>query len=140
MNLQLRRDAYRADGIFSTVVGENGPVCVGLEHAYLVDGVWTPKIYPGVFTCQRGLHRLHGMTEDFETFEITGVEDHKNLLFHWGNYNENSEGCVLVGESVVEARGHGMAHVEMVTNSRLTFAKFMQLQLGVERFLLTVEG
>lgn len=76
---------------------------------------------------------MHGMTEDFETFEITGVPGHSNLLFHWGNFNQDSEGCILLGERTAE-EGNG----EMITNSRAAFARFMGIQAGIGSFDLIV--
>lgn len=135
MNLFLKRKEYRADGIFSELSDENGNVVAHtLEHAYTTqDGRWAPKIPMGSWTCQRGGHRLHGMTADFTTFEIMNVPGHDNLLFHWGNYNKDSEGCVLVGKAEASVGG-----VHMVTESRTTFAAFMALQDGLDQFQLTV--
>jgi hypothetical protein len=140
MNLSLVRNSAREDGIFSQILDETEhEVCMTLEHAYPDGkGGWAPKIYAGTFECVRGKHRLHGMAEDFETFEITGVADHSNLLFHWGNWNENSEGCVLVGEFIAEGYRPGAPHTEMITNSRVVFAAFMKLQEGVDQFTLEV--
>lgn len=140
MDLALLRSSRRPDGIFSNLITlEDHEVCMTLEHSYRQDaaGDWYPKIYPGEFECVRGPHRLHGMTEDFITFEITGVKGHSNLLFHWGNWNENSEGCILVGDAIAEGE-HGGVHAEMITNSRVAFARFMKLQEGVDRFKLQV--
>jgi hypothetical protein len=96
------------------------------------------KIPNGVFDCVRGIHALEDGVP-FETFEITGVEGHSGLLFHWGNYNKNSKGCVCTGEDFVDAPKSSV-HEDMVTNSRATFAKLMTLQTGVDRFQLTVTG
>lgn len=30
---------------------------------------------------------------------LLGIPGRDDILFHWGNYPENSDGCVLVGES-----------------------------------------
>ena len=140
MDLALHRSMKRPDGIFSNLLkDDDSELCVTLEHSYAsADSGWEPKIYPGEFQCVRGKHRLHGMDHDFETFEITGVVGHVNLLFHWGNWNENSEGCILLGEKIVDAPHAGAQHVDMVTNSRVMFAEFMRLQEGVDRFLLRV--
>ena len=125
---------------------------VVLEHAYAADAAdvansadaydgqdFIPKIPPGIYDCVRGKHRLESMTEDFETFEITGVAGHKKLLFHWGNYNDNSDGCNLTGEKFAEGVEHA-AHVEMVTNSQATFKRFLAAQEGLDSFKLTVEA
>lgn len=141
MNLALNHGDRGAEGIFGTLlsVDEDHFVAATLEHAYPDgEGGWAPRIHPGTFSCKRGRHRLADMAEDFETFEITGVEGHANLLFHWGNWNENSHGCVLLGEAQAEGPHAGKNHVEMITNSRAAFARFMQLQEGVDEFTLEV--
>jgi hypothetical protein len=136
--MKLMRSQFRSDGIFSRLYNEHGvPIAYTLEHAYeQPDGTWAPKIPNGTFNCVRGEHQLHGMTQPFETFEITGVTGHVNLLFHAGNYDRDSEGCVLLGNAVV-TQGDG---TEMVVNSKLTFSEFMSNLNGVNEFMLTVEG
>lgn len=132
MNLSLTRKEFRSDGIFSELHSEMGEfIAVTLEHSY--DN--QPKIPVGTYTCRRGLHRLHGMTEDFETFEIVGVEGHTNLLFHWGNFNKDSEGCVLLGSEIGKNGDDG---AQMILHSRDTFKKFMRIQDGINEFKLTV--
>ena len=133
MDLKLIRKEFQEQGIFGEIHDENDNlVCVTLEHAYQQpDGSWAPKIPIGTFTCQRGPHRLHGMTEDFITFEITGIDGHSNLLFHWGNYNRDSEGCCLVGQALGP---------NMITASRAAFAAFIKLQDGLDTFQVAVSN
>lgn len=134
--MSLKRVAEIESGIFSELRDEqNGLVAVTLEHAYLCEGknTYSPKIPDGTYTCVKGNHRLEGMTEDFVTFEVTGVIGHTNILFHWGNYNKDSEGCILVGKQML-----GSSKEEMITNSRETFAKFMELVGDLDSFELTV--
>lgn len=131
MNLQLNRLDKRSDGIFGELVSSQGTVYAAtLEHAYPDGDGWAPKIPSGTYRCMRSMHRLHGMTEDFETFMIMGVEGHSNLLFHWGNWNQDSDGCILLG-----AKRTG----NMVIDSKVTFAKFMAIQKGLDEFDLTVD-
>jgi hypothetical protein len=128
---KLVRKEFRDDGIFSELYNEKGELIAHtLEHSY--DKL--PKIPNGQWKCVRGPHRLHGMTEDFITFEITGIAGHTDLLFHWGNFNKDSEGCVLLGTS--EATGADGA--QMVTASRPKFAEFMAGLEGVNQFLVVV--
>lgn len=127
---KLTRKQFREDGIFSELTDQDGKVVAQtLEHSYNN----LPKITNGTHKCVRGPHRLHNMTEDFITFEVTGIVGHSDLLFHWGNYNKDSDGCILMGETVAETN-----KIEMVTNSRATFAKFMASLDGVNEFELTV--
>lgn len=135
MNLTLVRKLRRPDGIISDLYDGELLIAQTLEHSYLQpDGRYDAKISPGFYVCRRGPHRLHNMTQDFETFEITGVVGHTNILFHWGNYNADSEGCVLVGTSyAVTPQG-----VAMITASRGAFARLMDHANGLNEFTLTV--
>lgn len=134
MDLTLKRNKSGPDGIFGTLSDDSGQfVKVTLEHAYLEGTEDAPKIPDGNYTCVRGQHQLPGMAAPFTTFEITGVPGHSKLLFHTGNYNRDSKGCVLLGET--EANIHG---VTIITGSRIAFQAFMTLQEGIDEFQLTV--
>jgi hypothetical protein len=133
MNLKLTRNDSNANGIFGVLTDEaNNQIAVTLEHSYDTgngNGSYGPKTPPGVYVCKRSSHRLHNMDHDFTTFEVTNVPGHTNILVHWGNYNADSDGCILVGD---ERNG------DMIMNSKVTFAKFMSLQDGVDQFTLTI--
>jgi hypothetical protein len=93
-----------------------------------------PKIPTGTYECLRGVHQLAPTAispkpQPFETFEITGVEGHSGLLFHTGNFSEDSRGCVLLSLGRNE---------KMLINSREGFERFMQAQAGCDNFTLTV--
>ncbi len=136
MNLTLFRSAYVSDGIFGELNSEDGSFqCVCLEHAYLIRGFWTPKLPKGTYRCVRGVHRLDDSKPPFVTFEVTNVPGHTGILFHSGNFNSDSQGCILLGHTIID-RGDG---TEMITSSRETFAMFLILQQDVNEFELTVE-
>ncbi len=142
MDLIAKRQHYRIDGIFSSVEDTAGvQQFVTLEHAYAhTDGTYHPIVKPGIYTCQRGMHRLHNMVLPFETFEIMGVKGHGGILFHWGNWNDDSQGCALTGQSfeIMANPRHGMRLEKMVASSKTTFAKFMELQKDINQFQYTV--
>lgn len=125
--LILVRDRFCTDGIFGQLKDPStgDVIAFTLEHSY--DNV--PKLSKGTYKCVRGHHRLHNMTEDFVTFEVTGVDGHTGILFHWGNYNKDSEGCILLGKASMPT---------MITSSRDTFAAFMQRMEGIDSFELLV--
>lgn len=130
MDLKLKREKHQEDGIFGILVDKRGKVLAyTLEHSYDLK----PKLPNGTFKCVRGMHCLKG-GKPFETFEITGVEGHTGILFHTGNWNKDSSGCVLLGDAIRESR-----QGEMITNSKVTFADFMDLQKNVNEFTLIVE-
>ena len=87
----------------------------------------------GDYICRR----FHG-TKWPDTFEIVrpcsnGVDGHKYLLFHAGNAEVDSEGCVLLGSSVFKLKGF-----RAVSNSGLTFKLFLDHTKNVNEFPLKV--
>ena len=134
MDMTLSRLQYRDDGIFSELLDFMGNhFCYVLEHAYPVNGSgFQPKLMAGDYACARGMHSLHSNPKAFETFEVTGVQGHTGILFHVGNFNNDSDGCLLLGDKIVPGAP------QIVSNSITTFAKFMELQDGVSEFMLTV--
>ncbi len=133
MNLTLKHTDFLAEGIFGNLYDEqNRQLWATLEHSYDSghgNGSYTNKIPPGVYKCVRGQHRLHSMTHTFETFEVTNVPGHTNILIHSGNKNDDSSGCVLLGTKRVNGT---------VVSSKLAFQSFMELQHGIDQFTLTV--
>lgn len=142
MNLILTRTLFRQDGIFGTLTDESGKeIAATLEHAYdegnSDESTWLPKTPIGTYTCKRGPHRLHGMVDYFSTYEVQNVPEHTNILFHWGNYNSDSDGCILLGRRIV-ANPDKMSDL-MITSSKNTFNKFIDLQRETDTFTLTIK-
>jgi hypothetical protein len=152
MDLRLQYTEARSDGVYGWILSAAepsegvgvDPVCVFVTRAYLQpDGTYRPKVRSGTYECARGLHRLHGMAEDFETFEVLGIAGHSGILLgHWGNWGSDSDGCFCLGKRIVRSdqdRDGLDGPDEMVTESRATFAAYMARQAGVDRFTVTVE-
>lgn len=142
MDLVLGRYDRASDGVFGALYpfGEQTPSwrLSTLEHAYGVnsDGEWLPKLPAGTWTCQRGWHSLEHGWQGW-TYQIMNVPDHTNMLFHPGNGEEDSDGCVLLGTNVVHTTVHGLPE-RWVVQSRRAFGVFMRAQAGCETFQLTV--
>lgn len=120
--MKLRRNTFEESGIYGTLSNLDSFDCATLEHSYDDShGNFEPKIPNGTYICKRSMHELDGMVDKFETFQVMDVPGHNNILIHWGNYNKDSEGCILVGET---------RSGNMIINSRETFAKFMELMGG----------
>ena len=136
MDLLLIRNNYTKDGVYGVLYQDPSRKILAhtLEHAYLDDnGNVFSKIPDGAYSCVRGKHRLSSSPVVFETFEITGIPNHTNILFHVGNYNRDSEGCVLLGLQVSMPQ-------KMILNSKQAFSDFMSLQQDVDEFTLTVSS
>lgn len=137
MDLMIKRIKFSEFGIFGILYDKNAArVCVTLEHAYPSDSplLWAPKVPPGKYICLRGEHQLLRQNNPFETFEITNVPGHTAILFHVGNTNDDTAGCVLLGSGY-----NNLEFPRSIINSKLAFKKFMDLQSGVDRFNLEVE-
>lgn len=133
MNLILKRTDSNENGVFGQLTDSQGTflLCT-LEHAYdseLGNGTYAAKVPTGTYQCVRGKHKLANMTDVFITFEVQNVPGHTGILFHAGNFDKDSEGCILLG---LQRNG------DMVTESRMAFHKFLDLQDGIDSFILTV--
>lgn len=136
MDMQLTTDMWRSDGIFGTLKSKDASFsCLTLEHSYENDDkTFGPKLPAGVYKCVRGTHTLHNGIS-LECFELQNVPGHTGMLIHPGNYNDNSDGCILVGRALGWKLG---GQIRMITYSDQTFKELMQLQDGQNEFQLTV--
>jgi hypothetical protein len=97
-----------------------------LENPWLDNAQDISCIPAGEYVCRRVVSPRYG-----ETFEITLVPGRTHILFHWGNYPSNTEGCVLLGTSRA-------VDVPAVWSSRAAHAEFMTAVQGVDEFHLTI--
>jgi hypothetical protein len=138
MKFMLTRNLCIESGIFGTLVADDGSfTCITLEHAYDSgngDGSYTAKVAPDTYICRR-----HPPTRlPYETFELQNVPDFQGkpvvgILIHKGNYDKDSEGCILIGTSVVD-----LNNGKMITSSAPIFNQFMSLLNGIDEFTLTI--
>lgn len=131
MNLALVRKRNDESGVFGElrIPDTDAVVAMTLERAYSDNGIWAPKVPPGEYICKRGTHIIEDGKGPFETFEVMGVPGHTGILFHMGNYNRDSQGCILLGRFV-----YGNALVK----SAIAFDGFLNLMEGIDGFRLTV--
>ena len=126
MNYTLTRNLFAVDGIMGELTDAGGnKLCDTLEHSYASK----PKLPAGNYVCKRGLHQLHSGPA-FSTFEVTGVEGHAGILFHVGNTNKDSEGCILVGDR--------HAQETYLLGSRNAFEELSERWANLNEFSLTV--
>jgi hypothetical protein len=132
MKVLLIRSRYRADGIFGEFkIYPGGTVCQSLEHAYQnADGTYSPKIPAGVYQCSL----RHSPKFERELYEVKNVPGHTDILIHAGNYNEDSDGCILIGQGLGRKLNNGF----MITSSIKALENFMAIEHGAD-FDLTIE-
>lgn len=133
MNLKLIRKDARQSGVFGVLLNDTGgQIATTLEHSYPKGKGWTAKVAPGTYKCVR--HAPNRLP--YETFMLENVPDFQGkpvsgILLHIGNYDDDSEGCILVGQAALG---------DMITHSRVTFNKLMDLQKGLDSFQLTISN
>jgi Family of unknown function (DUF5675) len=128
ISLSLQHNRKDETGIYGELTNNGQLVCYTLEHAYSTPDGWQPKVPPGTYTCKRGQHCLEGGT-NFITFEVQAVPGHSGILFHTGNLQGDSLGCILVGQEITG---------NVLLRSRLAFGQFMALLGNQPTFTLTV--
>lgn len=129
MIFKLVRFLYSQDGIFSKLYNEVGEqIAYTLEHAYgQTGGGYGPKVTVGTYKCTRHTSPKFG----YETWMLENVPGHTYILIHIGNYDHDSDGCILIGEKI-----NGV----MILNSRVTFNKFMDMTKDEKELTLTIKG
>ncbi len=121
MNLELRRDERSKKGTTGSLFLDEKPFCVTLEPPDLTFGVAHPCIPSGTYCLQIGYSPRFQRPMP----RLLDVPGREGILIHWGNYVENTEGCVLVGSTKTTLSNGNWA----VWNSRDTFDKlFREIQ------------
>jgi len=129
---EVVRVAVREPGAFGVLLHQGIPFATTLERTYpLPGGEQHVKIPEGLWTCVRTRYLRGG----YSTYEVAKVPGHSRLLFHKGNVEQDSEGCVLVGS------GYGVLLSQpAVVQSAAGFAEFMRRAAGIEHFVLRVRN
>jgi len=129
VSMELRTSGIVAAGCFGVLWLPNRPIAVTLERTF--EREHEQVVIPG------GTHRCiasHYHRGGYDTYEIM-VPGHSRVLFHKGNVETNSEGCVLLGSSFGLLNG-----VPAVLASGPAFDNFMHIMDGVQEFDLVVTG
>jgi hypothetical protein len=125
-DFELLRVALRPEGVFGVLKHQGLPFAVTLEHSYEEN---KPKIPTGLWRCKRTWFQRGS----YRTYEVMDVPGHSRLLFHRGNLEADTDGCILVAEQFGLLRG-----APGVLSSSNGFAEFMSLVGVREEFWLLV--
>lgn len=78
------------------------------------------------YTCTKYTSQKFG-----ETFQVQDVPGRSSILFHYGNWQEDTEGCIILGSGILaDRRG--------LKNSREAFDAFMRLMGNHDKLHLTI--
>lgn len=127
--LELVRVAVGDEGAFGVLVLDGAPKWVTLERTFEEGEESERVVIPeGHWQCTRTVFYKRG----YPTFEIH-VPGHSRVLFHKGNVEDDSRGCVLVGVRFGELLGK-----PAILDSAPAFDAFMSTFHGTQIFQLDV--
>jgi|TARA_R100001594_G_scaffold6389_2_gene18214 hypothetical protein len=129
MELKLKRVADNEDATFGVLINGNIPFAVTLEPAWEDNKKGISCIPSGPYSCKRVKSPKFG-----DTFEILDVEERTHILFHKGNSERNTQGCVLIAEEFGRLNGKAA-----VLASGRGFTEFMSILKEVDEFELIIE-
>lgn len=125
----VRVSPNNSAGAFGVLMEGRNPFAVTLERTYDHTGrLQRVKIPPGRWVCRR----THFYRGGYDTYEVP-VPGYSRLLFHKGNVEDDSEGCILVAQRYGVLNGQ-----PAILNSGVAFADFMRRTTGQPEVILTV--
>ena len=125
--LRIVRYCEIEDGMFGVMTYNSEPFSMCLEPNDRGNGK-NSCIPVGVYICKR-----HSGTKYKDAWCITGVPGRSFILFHIGNIEDDSLGCILLGSSL------GSLKKKMsITQSGNTFRKFMKISRKSTELHLTI--
>lgn len=90
----------------------------------------TPKdsrIPEGMYICSP-----YSGTKFKDVYLVEDVPGREAILFHWGNFESDTEGCILLGESILMNDGR-----PMIGRSRDSFRRFRNI-IGNKKFRVSI--
>lgn len=117
---QIIRLEKSKEGVIGILMKGNKVLCFTLES-------YDKHIPFGAYECIRVNSPKFG-----ETFEIK-VPHRTYIRFHWGNFNDDTEGCPLLGMTVGYIEGK-----RAILSSKRAFKKFMEEFKNINKFILDV--
>ena len=116
---------------FGVLLREDGiPFALTLERPWLNNQRGVSCIPLGRYFAKR-----HQSPKFGETFWLQDVPGRAEILFHKGNIDDDSHGCVLIGERFDPVNGE-----DGIVASAEGFGEFMRLTLGLGEIAVNIEG
>lgn len=114
---------------YGVLLREDGiPFALTLERPWLGNQKSVSCIPSGQYKAKRHVSPKFG-----ETFWVQDVPGRSEILFHKGNIDDDSHGCILVGEQFNKVKGE-----DGITASKEGFEEFMRLLEGMDEFTLEI--
>lgn len=126
----LKRVASRGDGTFGVLLWDGTlPFAVTCELPWRNNEKMISCIPAGTYLCRRVNSPKFG-----PTFQVLEVPDRSEILFHKGNVDDDTRGCILTGESFSTWDDGSVS----IAQSGAAFSEFMERLRGSDEFMLQV--
>ena len=126
--MKLVRVARNLCATYGVLVQGDIPFAVTLERPWLDNKKGESCIPAGDYYCKRVDSPTFG-----NTFEVAGVPGRSAILFHKGNLEDDTHGCILVGESFNPILGR-----PGIAASKEGFAEFLKITSMTNHFMLQI--
>ena len=138
ISMILKRVCSDDDGTYGTLIVDDKLITLTLEESWLKNKQDESCIPEGSYICKRVISGRFG-----ETFMVEEVPDRTNILFHWGNTEKDTKGCILLGLMTgqlytVDDDSGDKEWQPAILSSKIAFNKFMNLLIGEDFFALTI--
>ena len=117
------------DGTFGVLLDNSFPFCLTLERSWIFNFKGISCIPDGYYTCRRVDSPKFG-----NTFEVCNVLGRTEILFHVGNIDEDSHGCIILGEQFEPLNSKNA-----VLSSGKAFKEFLQRTEGIDEFSFCIK-
>lgn len=137
MKIELRRVSSDDDRTFGVLIHNGSPFAVTLERGWRDNRRGESCIPPGDYIARRcNASSEYGFKDSphfGDTFVVENVPGRKHILFHKGNLDDDTHGCIIVAAEFGVLSGE-----PAVLNSAKGFGKFLQLMNAENIFRLVV--
>jgi hypothetical protein len=130
VKLTLKRILFTDDGTQGVLLIENNFAFVTMEPEWKDNLRGISCIPAGQYLCKRVDTPKHG-----NTFQVMQVPGRDSILFHSGNVEVDTEGCILLGmePGIVDGK-------RAVVRSKEAFGKFLEILKDKQTFNLNVKN
>jgi len=128
MIITLERFLSNSFATHGVLIKDDMPFAVTLERPWLLNKVNTSCIPAGEYICKRIVSPKFG-----RTYEITGVEDRSHILFHSGNWVDDSSGCIIVAKEFGE-----LSKGIFISDSKRGMTELLTIVKGLDVFSLKI--
>jgi len=125
----IRLEENHDHGTFGVLIIMSKVFCITLEPPDKLNIQNKSNIPAQQYLCQR-----YSSMKYPDTFQIINVPGRSYVLFHAGNIDEHTKGCILLSQYFGKLKNN-----RAILNSGKTFKDFMTLMTGIDRFHLTIK-